>query len=466
MKVLFSKYRKKTEGIKLIILMSNNDVELGARGSIGRNVNFLLDYKRKGQDRDNQPRSSIFMVPKLYRDISPISFTPRLVSIGPLHGKDTNLQKFEVQKSTYLHNLLALCDPKQKQTLEDCVRKVSMKIKEIKACYEESATYYGDEELARIMVIDGCFILYFTYVISGKAGRFLGNRSTIPLIVNDMLLIENQIPFFVLKDIFEATFPQFERNPSLTDYLKILLKGYNLFRDNKVTDNINLSAPHDHILGLLHNCLVPMHLPGSQSFLQKGGPAFEQERHSAMELDRAGVNFRANKDVNWPMAMKLELPRFSCFPSFWCKPTLLMPKLYVHDSTELVLRNLILYEQSSLVPEYVTSYMWAMDMLVDTPEDVAKLVKSGVLVNHCGSNENAANIINNICQDVSLDGFYYHQEWEDLDTYYKSCWPNAAAALKRKYFSSPWTIIALFAAIVLFVLTLVQTIYTVKPQGP
>nr|KAJ0220053.1 hypothetical protein LSAT_V11C200060810 [Lactuca sativa] len=94
-----------------------------------------------------------------------------------------------------------------------------------------------------------------------------------------------------------------------------------------------------------------------------------------MELARAGVNYRANNDANWPMAMKLELPRFLCFPWFWCKPTMLMPKLHVHDSTELVLRNLILYEQSSLVPEYGTSYMWAMDMLLDSPEDVAKLVK-------------------------------------------------------------------------------------------
>ncbi|XP_023739074.1 putative UPF0481 protein At3g02645 [Lactuca sativa] len=446
--------------------MSNNDVEFGARGSVGRNVKILLDFKRKGKVLNEQRLPSIFMVPKLYRDISPISFTPRLVSIGPLHRKDTNLQKFEVQKSTYLHNLLALCGSEPKETLEDCLRKVSMKIDDIKKCYEESATYYGDEELARIMVIDGCFILYFTHLVSGKAGRYMGNRLTMPLIFNDILLIENQIPFFVLEDIFESTIPLFKPNPSLADHLEILLKGYNPFQEYNVTDNINLSGSPDHILGLLHNCLVPMHLPVSPNFLQNGGSILKQERHSAIELDRAGVNFRANKDVNWPLAMKLELPRFSCFPWFWYKPTLLMPKLYVGDSTELILRNLILYEQSSTIPECVTSYMWAMDMLVDTPEDVARLVKSRVLVNYCGANENAANMINSICQYVSLSGFYYHQEWEDLDTYYKSCWPNAAAALKRKYFGSPWSIIALFAAIVLFVLTLVQTVYTINHPNP
>ncbi|KAL7614079.1 hypothetical protein Lser_V15G05637 [Lactuca serriola] len=413
--------------------MANNDVELGAGDGIGRTVQFLLDFKEKGRVLDNKPLPSIFMVPKLYRDISPRSFNPMLVSIGPLHRKDKNLQKFEVQKTTYLHNLLDMCVSNPEQTLKECVQKVSMKIEEIKACYEESTIYDHDEELVRMMVVDACFILYFIHLLAG-AGGFQGNGSIIPLIVTDMVLIENQIPFFVLKDIFESTFLQFKPNTSLTDHLKILLQ-------------------------------VPVDLL-SPSFLQKEGSIFEHKRHSAMELDRAGVNFRPNEDANWAMAMKLELPRFSCFPWFWCKPTLWMPKLYVHDSTELILRNLILYEQSSIVPEYVTSYMWAMDMLVDTPEDVAKLVKSGVLVNHCGSNENAANTINNICQDVAIDDFYYHQEWQDLDTYYNSYWPNAAAGLKRRYFSSPWTIIALIAAIVLFVLTLVQTIYTIKPQSP
>nr|KAJ0221747.1 hypothetical protein LSAT_V11C200060800 [Lactuca sativa] len=94
--------------------MSNDDVELVARGSIRRNVQFLLDYKNERRDLENQRLPSIFMVPKLYRDIGPISFTPGLVSIGPLRRKYTNLQKFEVQKSTYLHNLLALCGSNKK----------------------------------------------------------------------------------------------------------------------------------------------------------------------------------------------------------------------------------------------------------------------------------------------------------------------------------------------------------------
>ncbi|CAH1435971.1 unnamed protein product [Lactuca virosa] len=406
--------------------MATSDVEVGGGDSILRSVKFLLNCKEKGRNHGNRRPPSIFIVPRVYRDLSPTSFNPTLVSIGPLHRKDKDLQKFEVQKMTYLHHLLDRSGSNPEQTLQECVRKVSLKIEEIKSCYEE--TTYNDEELATMMVIDACFILYFIHLISVEAGGFQENWSIIPLIVHDMVLIENQIPFFVLKDIFESTFPHFKPNTSLTDHLKILLERYSFFMEYEVTNNINLDRTHDHILGILHYCLQPVHHP-----LPYSQVPMEQKRHSAMELDRAGVKFMPNEDANWAMAMKLELPR-----------------------------NLILYEQCTLVPEYVTSYCWAIDMLVDTPEDVVKLIKSGVLVNDYGSNESAVYILNNICNDITSNVFYYYHQWERLDTYYKSYWPNAAAGLKRTYFSSPWNIISVFAAIILFVLTLIQTIFTIK----
>ena len=50
--------------------------------------------------------------------------------------------------------------------------------------------------------------------------------------------------------------------------------------------------------------------------------------------------------------------------------------LNITNDTELVLRNLITYEQLSpcRVIHYVTSYVIAMDILIDNLEDVARLV--------------------------------------------------------------------------------------------
>ncbi|CAI9264185.1 unnamed protein product [Lactuca saligna] len=42
--------------------------------------------------------------------------------------------------------------------------------------------------------------------------------------------------------------------------------------------------------------------------------------------------------------------------------------------------------------------------------------------------------------------------WKDMDAYYNSYWVNTLAGLKREYFNNPWSIIALFAAFLLFAL--------------
>ncbi|GJV05280.1 putative UPF0481 protein [Tanacetum coccineum] len=91
-----------------------------------------------------------------------------------------------------------------------------------------------------------------------------------------------------------------------------------------------------------------------------------------------------------------------------------------------------------------------------------KYSRSQVLVNAIGSNEEAADIINDICKQVPFKDFYYEDEWKQMDEYYNAYWSNLIAELRRKYFSNPWSFIALLAGIVLFILTVVQTVYGVK----
>lgn len=64
-----------------------------------------------------------------------------MVSIGPLHNEDDNLQEFEEQKAIYLHDLLGRLDSSPAQTLEACVRKVSDSMNRIKACYAGLRTF-------------------------------------------------------------------------------------------------------------------------------------------------------------------------------------------------------------------------------------------------------------------------------------------------------------------------------------
>ncbi|CAI9264187.1 unnamed protein product [Lactuca saligna] len=315
-----------------------------------------------------------------------------------------------------------------------------------------------------MMVIDACFILEFISVLDRVPSRT--SSLIVQSIALDLIMIENQIPYFVLENIFECTIlasGQMREGASLTTYIKVLVRLY-YFIEGKVEVVRDASAP-DHILGFLHKCFRP-----AESITSVGMSIIK--RHTAMELHRAGMKFKPYEDENWALAMKLELPlplfpwfhNFIAFPQFsWFRPpTLRMPKVMISDESEYILGNLIVYEHTQLhVERYVTSYLLAMDMLIDTPEDVALLVKSKVLVSFFGSNEEAADMINKLCKNIQFLS-YYNQQWEEMDAYYNSYWPNTLAGLKRTYFNNPWNIIALVAAFLLFALTVVQTIFSIK----
>ncbi|KAL4556127.1 hypothetical protein LXL04_038770 [Taraxacum kok-saghyz] len=443
------------------------EVESREVDMIGDTVKLLLKCRENGEVLSKQARPSIYIVPSLVRDLSPSSYNPRVVAIGPLHNKDKHLQEFEVQKTAYFHNWLqrlGINDPEQ--TMRNCVEKVIHSIEGIKACYT-GLTSYTDCELAKMMVIDACFILEFIqshFKLSGPTTILSGPNILITRSITlDLLLIENQIPFFVLKIIFDCTIlasGQMRDGSSLAEYIGVLVNGYYFIKDSAIVLDAFGPDPDpdpDHILGFLHKFFQPAE-PVPPRYGSSTKP------HTAMELDRAGMKFKPIKEkINWVLDMKLELPlplfSWMAIPQFsgFRRPTMRMPKLEIHDFSELILRNLVVYEHSSDVGKYVTSYVIALDMLIDTPQDVALLIKSEVLTSYFSSNEEAANMINKLCKNIDED-FFYDRQWKEMDVYYNSYWPNTLAGLKRTYFNNPWNIIALIAAFVLFALTITQTI--------
>ncbi|KAD3336132.1 hypothetical protein E3N88_31651 [Mikania micrantha] len=272
--------------------------------------------------------------------------------------------------------------------------------------------------------------------------------------MNDMVLLENQIPLFFLDQMFQCTVLKFNSNVSFIEHIKPVLNSHKLFQADLKFNNISFGT-NDHFLSLLHQC----YMPPARYIIKK---CMSKIIHSAIDLDRAGVNFKPSKDPTWVMDMEVKQNQLPCFFWSWNKPTLTMPALSVHDSTELLFRNLIAYEQSFPTQSYVSSYAFVMDMLVNTQEDVAKLVESKVLVNIMSSNEEAANMINKICKNVIVSDSYYEEEWEKLINYCNGYWPKHIAKMRSTYFSSPWSIIALVAGMILFVLQDLQTIFTIK----
>ncbi|PWA66248.1 hypothetical protein CTI12_AA321360 [Artemisia annua] len=459
-------------------------------------IGYLLDCAERGQILSNQRPPSICKVSRILRELSESSFTPQLVSIGPIHREDPKLQEFEWLKECYLNDLLKRFRSRstQKKTLEECLLKVNTLIPQIRESYAGVIENYSDDKLATMMVMDGCFILEFCFKHRDRNLNF-PNKMQALRIAMDLILLENQVPFFVLQALFDCfmgksfgTLSQVldiylahyimlfrsrlpEKKSILSNVLDKYLAPYiklfcSLLREKNSTTNVDSDLPKKnsttdvdsdstpaHVLGYMHK---RYHLVGAK-------PSNIPASHSIVELNRSGMNFKPHQEDGWSMTIKFRSSLFACLPWFWSKPTLLMPTLVIQDTTELILRNFIAYEQT--FPQdryYFTSYACAMDMLIDTQEDIAKLVESKVLVNILGSNQEAADMINKICKNVLFTEFYYTEEFKQMDEYYNGLWPKNIARLRRVYFSNPWSIIALLAAIILFSLTVVQTIYTIR----
>ncbi|XP_071728395.1 UPF0481 protein At3g47200-like [Rutidosis leptorrhynchoides] len=414
-------------------------------------LKILMGRLERGRNRATRNPPTICVVRSSLRDHSPRSYNPLVVSIGPLHKDEEKTKEFEMVKERYLHDLLQRTNS---PLLNECVEKVKASINEIRASYA-AIVPFNDVDLANMMVIDACFILEFCLKEHEEDSyEKLNEALPVPLrisIVVDLILMENQIPFFVLQDMFDCTCGLIALKPPLTMLLNCILGRYvdhlhyleYLYNNEEFpfVDADNEST-HDHLLGYLHRCYKPLSTTPSKP--------------------TAGTESTTRKEVS----MQIKSFLSACFS--WCrgKPTnLLVPTLHISDDTEQILRNLIAYEDSfPNVHNYFTSYATALHSIVEDGEDVATLVELNVLDNSLALHKEAANMLQEIRQHCLIVDFSSHQDLMQLKKYYNSSWLINVRRLRSTYFSSPWSAIALVAGIILFSLTVIQTVFTIR--GP
>ncbi|MFS7903235.1 hypothetical protein Hanom_Chr01g00021621 [Helianthus anomalus] len=258
--------------------MDDLDLELQGVEVIQDTVQRLLYRVKDEHNRTNQFLPTIYMVPGTLRDLSPSSFNPRVVSIGLLHKEDENVQAFEGRKADYFVNLMRRINSPQEEILKSCAEKVDTLMKQIKACYVWKKTY-SDAEIAKMMVMDACFILEFIFWFSEFDKAYPGH-------------------FFLTQS---CTILKFDPEASLIKLCYRVLAFLNIFRADIKIINISINST-PHILGLLHECYKPQNNVTSV-YIPK-------VIHSAIDLYRAGMNFKPNRNPEWMMGMEADLHRF------------------------------------------------------------------------------------------------------------------------------------------------------------
>ncbi|KAK2985550.1 hypothetical protein RJ640_014150 [Escallonia rubra] len=378
---------------------------------------------------------SIFRAPTRLRTVNKKMYTPQNVSLGPLHHGKEKLATMERQKLGYLEAFTN----RSKMSLEACISVTKKHKDRARNCYAKELEL-GDDEFVKILLVDSCFII--EVICRGTASDvemqtdYLSSPELIYAVVTDMILLENQIPFFLLDDLYSIAFKDNKfLKLSMAYFSELMLaEDFGKRRCNEV-EQIYQDLKPKHFLDLLRTC----HLPATpRRQLPKGTGLFVPIR-SAAELKEAGIHFKKGSS--------------DCLLDIkYTKGVLEIPQIKTDDRTEIVLRNLIALEQC-LYPfdTYVIDYIYFMDVLIDSSKDVDLLKKNRIIESGLSDNSAVAALFNNTAMQCALwtPHYYFHSVSVDLNEYYKQPWHRWKATFKRDYCSTPWMIASTVAAIIL-----------------
>ncbi|XP_057501651.1 putative UPF0481 protein At3g02645 [Actinidia eriantha] len=197
---------------------------------------------------------SIFRVPATLSIYKPEAYVPQLIGLGPYHHFQPELYEMERCKLAAASRL-----QKQFNSLEFkyLVAKLNLVEQYVRACYHKYLDIEGDT-LAWIMAIDGLFLLEFfststtTAYLVDSTGRKLAHGS----IIGDIVMLENQIPIFVLSEILSI---QYSLPDVVNNMLPTMLMSFcNAISPLKLEDlALSQVCAHSHVLDLLYHLIAP-----------------------------------------------------------------------------------------------------------------------------------------------------------------------------------------------------------------
>ncbi|XP_066166432.1 UPF0481 protein At3g47200 isoform X2 [Oryza sativa Japonica Group] len=389
---------------------------------------------------------------------------------------------------------------------------------------EEYVREMKDEEMVRMLLHDGCFIIkhLYNFVQGYNEEELYATRWSPAQLRIDLGMLENQIPFFVLEEIFYHLTPrklqrkitrdvgddgmmitpqtfqrktmmrQRKRHKLLVMAMWYMLKGWFVLPEDESDELYKLIADKEvhHLLHLLH--LAHAHLVNVDDdkgavlgLRRRDGSATNQQQQghdkddddakakanivSAAQLRGLGVKIsKAPTKRGGILDVRLRNGLLS--------PVLEVPALTVDQGTVQLLQNLVAYEQQGTPPpsnddehprDYFTTYAFLMYNLVSSTDDIAVLQEQGVLLNNFGSHETIIEYFKNLCRGNQRSGTEEKTHIGKVLQGLRDCSQNKAYrywAEAKKYMDSPVKILALIVSTLLAISTVLQTTVAFYPK--
>ncbi|OMO58462.1 hypothetical protein COLO4_34627 [Corchorus olitorius] len=374
-------------------------IEIPPAGSYDPLVLFL---KEKMETKTTA--SCICRVNKKLVEKNADQYIPQNIAIGPLHRDKNHLKTLEEHKWRYVFEA----------TLDKCVKTLRELEHKARLFYAEQIELQSDE-FVELMLVDGGFLieLFLKYAIKGlkRRGDYVFNTSGLLYELRcDMLLLENQIPYFILQGLFEIVPIPEQCRLSLTEL------AFRFFRSMIPGDHrlhlVKFGQEGNHLLDLIRHCFLPT--LGRVKAKQEGQRGLP---YKATKLKAAGIKLKkaTTEDL-------LDI-KFG-------KGVLEIPPIEVHQYTERLFRNLIAFEQCcSESTRHISSYVLLMKSLVQDERDTKLLKAKQILTNYDVIEKKQVSTLfdrlwedMNVTENVSNFEFYYDGLCEEVKEYKGPSW--------------------------------------------
>ncbi|GLJ20110.1 hypothetical protein SUGI_0364930 [Cryptomeria japonica] len=447
----------------------------------------------------------IYKVPRSIKDCKPEAYAPLVVSLGPYHhNREPILSSMDELKVKTVQKMLQTF----KKDVAELVEKIGELDTEIRKFYEEKI-HYDKETLSYMLAMDACFILEF---FSSRRkikdsnlifGDYHHHNTVYRNIVYDFMKVENQIPLVILETVlslgyddpsdqlskllivshlfegypFSFSAPKIEHRSKLLEYIKPkykipgarhLLDLYRMVIKNllevsslqsaRTPETTRLSKIATNLLKIKDRyCRWPMKVRRTRSLQRGPSMGTPGTRHNIR-------NFTPSAKLLFKVGIKFEKGKIAFERSRFGSSKLCLCQIIVDDSTEILLRNLMAYEEClrcswSPTETVISQYVILLQNLIDSEKDVSVLRKAEVIYSECCSDKYVARIFNDITKEITFEPSKVLDELrKEARKHYDNRYKVWMSQIKEEYFSKPWSLLSFLGAILILGLTIPQTV--------
>lgn len=390
--------------------------------------------------------------PKIYkvydkmRQLNEMAYDPVLVAIGPIHHNKDHLKPMEQIKASYLHHFLQV----KNERVDKYVQKLRQLEERARNSYSNFIQLPEGDKFVEMLLLDGFFVIQLLRKLHIKFWmveneHILQFGHILKRVLVDLLLVENQIPFFVLSELFDMSKIEIpDDNLSLLIRKRLCL----VLPWKKVVDShIGDKPVDDHLLGMVYRAHFPENASKRRNCMDH--PDYKTI-NTASQLEETGIKFKVVEEATL-MDVK------------FTDGVMQLPCLTLDDDIEVILRNLIAYEHMFVNNHRpVTDYSEFMMYLVNSSKDVEILRHAGIF-KYSGGEEELHIMFVKLGKQVLFyeDKFSYLEVYDSVNKHCQRRRHRWMANLRRNYFNTPWAIMSVIAATILLGLTVVQTVYAI-----